>query len=65
MSANTTSVVCFLQEKDEPIVAEKLITNYDFDNELLEHVLYLIGHYLIESDLIVNAQEKHITEYAF
>ena len=68
----------FLQQKEGPAVAENLLSEFDIDKTILERVLYLIAHHhtfknvdgldyqiLLEADLIVNAQEKYITEYAF
>ena len=68
----------FLQQKEGPLVAKKILLNYNLDDKILERVLYLIAHHhtfknvvgmdyqiLLEADLIVNAQEEYITEYAF
>jgi len=68
----------YYQQIEGPIVAKEILKDYEIDNDLLERIVYLIGHHhtfsdvvgsdyqiLLEADLIVNAQEKHISEYAF
>lgn len=68
----------FLQQIEGPSIANEILSNYDLKPETAGRILYLIAHHhtyrnvfgldyqiLLEADLIVNAQEKYITEYAF
>jgi len=68
----------YYQQIEGPPVARELLTDIDIDNSNLERIIYLISRHhtfknvdgkdyqiLLEADLIVNAQEKYITEYAF
>lgn len=68
----------YYQQIECPIVAKKLLIDYEIQQDLLERIIFLISHHhtfknvvgmdyqiLLEADLIVNAQEKYISEYAF
>ena len=68
----------FLQQVERPPVANEILLKYNLLPEIKERILFLIAHHhtfknvlgidhqiLLEADLIVNAQEKFITEYAF
>ncbi len=68
----------FLQQVEGPPIAESILLSYDIEDVTLKRVLFLIAHHhtfknvsgldyqiLLEADLIVNAQEEYITEYAF
>jgi hypothetical protein len=61
------------QEIEGPIVAKKLLSNINLDNNIQERVLYLIGHHhtyndidgidfqiLVEADFLVNIFEDNI-----
>lgn len=63
------------QEKEGPAVAEELLKEFDYDEEFVERVKYLIGHHhtydniegmdyqiLVEADFIVNIYEDNMTQ---
>ena len=66
-----------LQEKEGPVIAEKLLSDLGFSGEVSERVQYLIAHHhtynnidgidyqiLIEADYIVNASESGYSQQA-
>lgn len=68
----------YYQQIEGPPVARQLLSEIDMDSSKLERVIYLISRHhtfknvdgrdyqiLLEADLIVNAQEEYISEYAF
>jgi len=68
----------YYQQIEGPIVAKDMLKDYEIENTLFERIIYLIAHHhtfkniigldyqiLLEADLIVNTQEKYISEYAF
>jgi len=68
----------YYQQIEGPPVARELLSEIDIESSALERVIYLISRHhtfkdvdgkdyqiLLEADLIVNAQEKYISQYAF
>ena len=64
-----------LQEKEGPLIAEKLLTDMGFRNEVIERVIYLIAHHhtytdidgidyqiLVEADFLVNIMEGALSK---
>ncbi|MDY0288995.1 MAG: HD domain-containing protein [Sphaerochaeta sp.] len=67
-----------LQEKEGPPIARAILTELAFDPAMVDRVAYLVGHHhtytdiqgqdyqiLIESDFLVNLQEKPTAKEAF
>ena len=66
-----------LQEKEGPVIAEKLLSDLGFSGEVSERVQYLIAHHhtynnidgidyqiLVEADFLVNMCEDELSEEA-
>ena len=66
-----------LQEKEGPPIAEKLLTDMGFGNEITDRVIYLIAHHhtyndidgidyqiLVEADFLVNMHEDELSREA-
>ena len=66
-----------LQEKEGPVIAEKLLSDFGFSGEVSERVQYLIAHHhtynnidgidyqiLVEADFLVNMCEDELSEEA-
>ena len=66
-----------LQEEGGPLIAEKLLTDMGFRNEVIERVIYLIAHHhtytdidgidyqiLVEADFLVNMHEDELSREA-
>ena len=64
-----------LQEEEGPLIAEKLLTDMGFRNEVIERVIYLIAHHhtytdidgidyqiLVEADFLVNIMEGALSK---
>ena len=66
-----------LQEKEGPLIAEKLLADIGFTNDVIDRVIYLIAHHhtyndidgidyqiLVEADFLVNMHEDELSREA-
>lgn len=65
-----------LQEKEGPVIAQKMLSELGFSDELIERVSFLIAHHhtynansidwqiLLESDFLVNGLEDNLSKEA-